>query len=235
MSQPPATGSSSVRSRPLRVRQPRLRRCAVRSDLSVLGRIVGNVPRANSGSLHARTLADGTRVFRLRFNADGRRQILSLHERQGCGCGCGGGWDAPGARRELADVLAKLRLGIWRRPTTAMRARPAGSGTNFAQYARRWLDAKTEGAFGEIRAGTAAGYHCCIEQHLLPAFGDCLVEEIDRARCLRLTATLISNACELREAIAAGRELRDERGRRRKLLAAASVRKGAAGAWGDPR
>jgi integrase len=122
-------------------------------------------------------------------------------------------------------VLAKVRLGIWRRPTAAMRARRAGSGTSFDEYARRWLEAKAEGAFGEIRAGTAAGYRCCIEQHLLPAFGDCLVEEIDRARCLRFKATLIGNARKLREAIAAGRELRDERGRRRKPLAAASIRK----------
>lgn len=118
------------------------------------------MPRINSGSVHTRTLADGTRVFRLRFNADGRRQILSLHERQGCTCGCGGGWDASEARRELADMLAKTTLGIWRRPTGAMRARRAGSGTSFDSYARRWLEAKTEGAFGEIRAGTAAGYRC---------------------------------------------------------------------------
>ena len=182
------------------------------------------VPRINSGSLHTRTLADDTRVFRLRFNADGRRQILSLHERQGCGCGCGGGWDASEARRELADMLAKVRLGIWRRPTGAVRARRAGSGTSFDSYARRWLGAKAEGAFGEIRAGTAAGYRCCVERHLLPAFEDCLVEEIDRARCLRLKATLIANARELREATAAGQELRDEWGRRRKPLGAASIR-----------
>ena len=182
------------------------------------------MPRANSGSLQARTLADGTRVFRLRFNADGRRQILSLHERQYCACGCGGGWDAPEARRELADVLAKVRLGIWRRPTAAMRARRAGSGTSFDAYARRWLQAKTEGVYGEIRAGTAAGYRCCVERHLLPTFEDCLVEEIDRARCLRLKATLIANARELRKATAAGRDLRDERGRRRKPLGPASIR-----------
>jgi integrase len=182
------------------------------------------VPRLNSGSLHTRTLADGTRVFRLRFNADGRRQILSLHERQGCTCGCGGGWDASEARRELADMLAKVRLGIWRRPTGVMRARRAGSGTSFDSYARRWLEAKTEGAYGEIRAGTAAGYRCYVERHLLPAFEDCLVEEIDRARCLGLKAALIGNAHELREATAAGHELRDERGRRRKPLGAASIR-----------
>jgi integrase len=182
------------------------------------------VPRANSGSLQARTLTDGTRVFRLRFNADGRRQILSLHERQACDCGCGGGWDAPGARRELTDVLAKVRLGIWRRPTAAMRARRGGSGTSFEKYARHWLQAKTEGAYGEICAGTAAGYRCYVERHLLPVFEDCLVEEIDRARCLRFKARLIANARELGEAIAGGRDPRDERGRCRKQLGAASIR-----------
>jgi hypothetical protein len=182
------------------------------------------VPRINSGSLHTRALADGTRVFRLRFNADGRRQILSLHERQGCDCGCGGGWDAPGARRELADVLSKVRLGIWRRPTAAMRARRAGSGTSFEQYARHWLQAKAEGAYGEIRVSTAAGYRCYVERHLLPVFEDCLVEEIDRARCLRLKARLIADARELRAANAAGRDRRDERGRRRRPLGPASIR-----------
>jgi len=164
------------------------------------------------------------RASRLSFNADDRRQILSLHERQGCDCGCGGGWDAPGARRELADVLAKVRLGIGRRPTAAMRERRAGSGTSFEKYARHWLEAKAEGAYGEIRAGTAAGYRCYVERHLLPALDDCLIEEVDRARCLRLRATLIDGARELREADAAGRGPRDERGRRRKPLGPASIR-----------
>jgi hypothetical protein len=135
-----------------------------------------------------------------------------------------GGWDASEARRELADMLAKVRLGIWRRPTATMRTRRAESGTSFDSYARRWLQAKTEGAFGEIRAGTAAGYRCCVERHPLPTFEDCLVEEIDRARCLRLKATLIANARELCEATAAGHDLRDERGRRSKPLGAASIR-----------
>ena len=35
------------------------------------------VARVNSGSLHARPLADGTRVFRVRFSAGGRRQLVS--------------------------------------------------------------------------------------------------------------------------------------------------------------
>ena len=78
---------------------------------------------------------------------------------------------------------------------------------------------------GEIAPATAADYRWCIERHLLPIFGDCTVEEIDRARCLRLKARLLSDARELREALAAGREMRDERGRRRRPLGPASVRK----------
>src|SRR5690242_12797359 len=112
------------------------------------------VSRLNSGSLHARKLADGSRVFRWRFNANGRRQIMSLHKRQGCECGCGGGWDERAARCELAETVARIRLGEWKRPTVAMRARRVGSGTSFAAYAQRWLQAKTEGLFGEIRPGT---------------------------------------------------------------------------------
>jgi hypothetical protein len=153
-----------------------------RGPLCLLGRYRDRrLPRLNSGSLHCRVLADGSRVFRLRFNADGRRQIMSLRERRGCECGCGGGWDEPAARRELAETVARIRLGAWKRPTSAMRARRAGSGTSFQDYARQWLAAKTEGTYGEIRAGTAAAYRCSVELHLLPVFGECFVEEIDRA------------------------------------------------------
>lgn len=202
------------------------------SDVSLRERIASATPgmvsvmaRTNTGSLHSRTLADGTRVFRLRFNAVGQRQIMTLHERAGCDCGCGGGWDEPAARRELGDAVGRVRLGVWKRPTAATRARRAGSGTDFEDYARRWLKAKTEGVFGEICASTAADYRWCIERHLLPVFGDCVVEDIDRARCLRFKARLVGDARQLREAIDAGRDLRDERGRRRVPLGPASIRK----------
>lgn len=76
----------------------------------------------------------------------------------------------------------------------------------------------------EIRASTAASYRCYVELHLLPVFGECSVEEIDRPRCLRFKARLLSDARELRAAIEAGRVLRDERGRRRKPLGPTSIR-----------
>ncbi len=58
----------------------------------------------------------------------------------------------------------------------------------------------------------------------MPAFGECTVEEIDRALCLRFKARLLGDARELRAGIEAGRVLRDERGRRRKPLGPASIR-----------
>jgi integrase len=164
-------------------------------------------------------------VFRLRFNAHGGRQFMTLHERPGCDCGCGGGWDEPAARRELADTVARIRLGVWKRPSAAARNLRAGAGTSFEEYARRWLQAKGEGVFGEVRDSTVADYRWCIERHLLPIFGDCTVEEIDRARCLQFKARLVSDARELRTALEAGRDLRDERGRRRRPLGPNSIRK----------
>ena len=101
---------------------------------------------------------------------------MSLHERHGCECDCGSGWDEPAARRELGETVARIRSGV-KRPTTAMRAPRAGSGTSFQAYARRWLQAKTEGAFGEIRAGTAAGY-AQLEQRVKREHG----ESFDPAR-----------------------------------------------------
>lgn len=98
------------------------------------------MPRPLTGTVEVDVLGDGTRAFRLRFSANGRRERLVLHERAGCECGCGGGWDERGARRELGDILARVRAGVWtpaRRPPAA----PAASVSipTFHEYASRWL------------------------------------------------------------------------------------------------
>jgi integrase len=59
---------------------------------------------------------------------------------------------------------------------------------------------------------------------MLPVFGSCSVEEIDRAQCLRFKARLISDARELRNALDAGRDLRDAYGRRRRPLGPNAIR-----------
>ena len=149
---------------------------------------------------------------------------MTLHERPGCDCGCGGGWDEPAARRELADTVARIRLGVWKRSMAGRRVRLGRTGTNFEEYARRWLQAKADGVFGEIRPSTAADYRRSVEKHLLPSFGDCTLEEIDRVRCLRFRAKLVSDARGQRQAIQAGRTVHDERGRPRRPLGPNSVR-----------
>jgi integrase len=179
----------------------------------------------NSGSVDVRVLGDGSRAFRLRFNAYGRRRLVSLHERTGCDCGCGGGWDELAARRELADVVGRVRVGEWKQADLVRPRRMIVAGTSFEEYARGWLKAKEDGVLGELRAGTKADYRWCVERHLIPLLAGRAVQEIDRTLCLRVKAGLLGDARELRAAIDAGQGPRDERGRARRPLGPASIRK----------
>ncbi len=187
--------------------------------------------RDNSGSFGQRRLTDGTRAFRFRFNVKGRREIVVLHERSGCACGCGGGWTEPAARTELGNVLARVRAGVWQPPAppAAMSGTHGSDGERmgFHEYASRWLQAKIDGVLGEkpIDANTQADYRWRLSAHLLPFFRDYALDQIDRALCLEFKAHKLREAHELREAIEAGAEIRDQRGRRRVPLSPASIRK----------
>jgi integrase len=188
------------------------------------------MPRVSSGAFHTRTLTDGTRAYRLRFNVHGRREIVTLHERAGCECGCGGGWQDPAARTELGNILARVRAGVWeRRESVSAGAahEPDGASVTFHEYASRWLQAKIDGVTGEkpIDDNTQADYRWRLSCHRLPFFATYPLTKIDRALCLQFKAHKLKEAQQLREAIAAGAELRDERGRRRVPLAATSIRK----------
>jgi integrase len=179
-----------------------------------------------AGTIDTRILSDGTRAFRLRFSVNGRRELLTLHERPGCGCGCGGGWDERASRTELGNVLARVRAGVWEpAPPSAelvVRACPT-----FIDYASQWLRHKADGVLGEkpIDANSYSDYRWRLSCHLLPFFGSYRLDEINRALCLRFKAQKLREAGELREVIARGAELRDERGRRKVPLSPASIRK----------
>jgi len=71
------------------------------------------MPPEPTGQFSIEVLADGTRAFRLRFRAHGRRHREVVHERPACDCGCGGGWDERSARAELGNALARVRAGVW--------------------------------------------------------------------------------------------------------------------------
>jgi integrase len=102
--------------------------------------------------------------------------------------------------------------------------RRRAGGTRFNQYASRWLQAKIEGAYGEIRPNTQADYRCHVERHLIPALGHLVVEEIDREHCQTLKKRLVSETRELASDSHA-RDKRDAQGHRRRPLGAHAIRK----------
>jgi integrase len=187
------------------------------------------MPRAPKGSVNTKKLSDETRAFALRFRANGRRETVTLHERPGCTCGCGGGWDETGARTELGNILALVRVGLWKRPEPPppIAAMDASGVPTFADYTTVWLQAKIDGVYGDkpISDSTAADYRWRFRCHLNPYFGHLRLDEIDRDLCLAFKAHKLAEARELREAIAAGADLRDYRGRRLVPLGPASMRK----------
>jgi len=188
------------------------------------------VARPAKGTIETHVLEGGTRSFHLRFRVSGQREREILHERPGCACGCGGGWDEQSARNELGNILARVRVGVWRPrtrvppPTESRRAQPTPT---FHEYASRWLQAKVDGAVGDrpIDANTEADYRWRLLNHLLPFFASYPLDAIDRDLCVEFKTRKLREAAELREAIDAGAQLRDGRGRRVRPLSIASVRK----------
>jgi integrase len=185
--------------------------------------------RPASGTILTRTLADGTLLFRLRFTAHGARQDVYLHERRDCRCRCGGGWNKRTVRRELDNILARVKAGVWRRAERPAReaapARPRETPT-FGDYAPGWLEAKREGVLGErpLDDNTYADYRWRLS-HLLAFFGPCRLDEIDGELCLAFKAHKLREAQELRQVIAAGGAIRDRYGRRARPLGASSIKK----------
>ena len=185
------------------------------------------MPPEPSGSIDVVILADGTRAFRLRFRALGKRQRDVLHDRAGCACGCGGGWDERAARAELGNILARVRAGVWQpREPAAPAVAPAEIPT-FHEYASAWLTAKVQGVLGDkpIDENTRTDYRWRLTRHLLPFFATYRLDQIDRELCLAFKARKLQEAHEVREALAAGADLKDRQGRTARPLSAASIRK----------
>jgi len=185
------------------------------------------MPRPATGRLEPEQQSDGTLRFRLRFRVHGKRESVMLHEQRDCACGCGGGWTERTARLELDNILARVRAGIWERP----KAQPVIERTftevpSFHEYASYWLQAKREGLIGRkaTAESTHCGYRSMLQRHLLPFFGRHRLDEIDRELCSAFRKHKIKEANELRETLAAGADLRDERNRPLRALGPASIR-----------
>lgn len=182
--------------------------------------------RPATGQVVVQTLLDGTRVFKLRFQAYGRREHEVLHELRNCQCGCGGGWNERTAHVELENVIAKVRAGVWRKrqppPPVPKRGIPT-----FHQYASDWLEAKRDGVLGDrpISRNTELDYRSRLSNHLLPFFGEHRLNEIDAELCLAFKAHKIKEAAELRRTLDAGAKLKDRQGRGVRPLSPAMIRK----------
>ncbi len=181
------------------------------------------------GGIAVETQGDGTLAFRLRFRAYGKRRTAYLHERRDCDCGCGGGWNERTAAVELENILARVKAGVWQAPKRAARAsEPVDTGApTFRAYASGWLQAKIDGVLGDapIDQNTESDYRWRLQCHLLPFFAEHPIDELDRKLCQAFKAHLLRQSKELREAIDAGADIRDERNRRRVPLGASSIRK----------
>ena len=183
--------------------------------------------RPSTGRVEPEEQADGTMKFRLRFSVYGRRESLMLHESRDCACGCGGGWTENNARRELQNILARIQAGIWERPKPAPKAEKAFKEMpSFHEYSSYWLKAKREGVIGDkpIDTNTHTAYKSSLKNHLLPFFGRYPLDDIDRDLCADFKKHLIEEAHELKEALVAGADLRDERNRKLVPLGPASIR-----------
>ncbi|UJA21629.1 tyrosine-type recombinase/integrase [Thermoleophilia bacterium SCSIO 60948] len=183
--------------------------------------------RPARGNIQTTTLADGTEKYRLRFQANGERRDVILHERRDCSCGCGGGWSKRTARAELDTIIAKVRAGVWRTPLPRSAPAPPNGMPSFHEYASSWLERKRNGTIGDrtITPSTYQHYRGALTNHVLPYFARHRLDEIDRHLCLAFKAHVIREATELREAIAAGAEIRDRRGRRCVPIGASYLKK----------
>jgi integrase len=187
------------------------------------------MPKKATGAFEARRLADGTRAFDIRIRVNGKREPITLHERRGCTCGCGGGWDEPSARTEMGNMLARVRAGVWERPTpppTLAHRPPQDESPAYTEYADWWLQAKINGLIGDapISENTIADYQWRLG-YSRRFFADIHVDAIDRHLSLSFKASLLAEAREQREMLEAGADLRDSRGRSLAPLGLASIKK----------
>ena len=185
--------------------------------------------RPATGTITTEPAGDGTLCFRLRFRAYGKRETVRLHERRDCDCGCGGGWNERTAAVELDQILARVKANVWTAPARRSAAKaPVDAGVpTFLEYSSRWLQAKIDGVLGTkpVTKNTEDYYRWLIESHLLPFFASYRLDEIDRELCLAFKAHQLKQARELREAIEAGADLRNQHRQRIVPLSPGSIRK----------
>jgi integrase len=162
-------------------------------------------------------------IYGLRFTAYGRRQYVTLGSAQE-------GWTPKRAQEQLADELAKVRLGVWKAPEPEP-APTVETDPMFHVFSSEWVAANE----GSWREKTRKDYRWKLSEHLLPFFkahrlSQITIAEVDRYRTTkvkqgRLSAASINKTIALlaqilEVAVEYGHiERNTARGRRRRLKA----------------
>ncbi len=115
------------------------------------------MPRRATGSIITRQGKNGT-TYQLRFNANGRRQYLTLGS-------AANGWTHAKAQAELENVIADVRRGIWTPPEPEP-APVVEQDPTFHEFSSDWFEASK----GEWRERTRDDYEWALTHHLLPFF-----------------------------------------------------------------
>jgi integrase len=169
--------------------------------------------RRAHGEIRVHERVDGRRTYSLRFRVAGKRHSLTLGTDAD-------GWNERRAERELADVLAEVRAGVWQPPPPA--DEDEGRKVTFHEFASRWWAARKAEA---LRPKTQLDYEWQLRKHLLPFFARYAVADIDVALVERYREEKLMEREQVKAAAASGHPLRDKRGQLRKPLSNGSINK----------
>jgi integrase len=142
-------------------------------------------------------------VFRLRFRAYGRRNLVTLGKAAGEWKGSSGttGWTRERAEAALRHVLADVERGIWRpvedEPAPILEADPT-----FHEFASQWFEANRDG----WRPKTVVDYRWQLTDHLLPFFAGHRLSQITIAEVDRYRSAKIRESSRLNEMLAIWRQ-----------------------------
>jgi integrase len=117
------------------------------------------------------------------------------------------GWNDYRAKLELENVVREVEAGVWRPPV-----RPLDStdrDPTFHEFATFWLDEKE----ADLDRSTYADYLNLLTNHLLPAFHDKRLSEIDYEAIRTYRTARLREGARRKRAREAGAPLRDRRGR----------------------
>jgi len=156
---------------------------------------------------------DGLITYSLRVTAGGERHRVRLGTQED-------GWTRARANRELEDVLARIRAGVWTPPVKAEdQQRPEAQ--TFHEFATAYLASRK----GDLRESTLGDYRWRLSCHLLPFFAEHLVAEIDVKLVDAYRAHKVAEREHVKDMIKAGTPLIDARGCRVRPLGNESINK----------